>query len=143
MKSRTSRPMEDKDNIYYIFIESPYFPLDNFYPCKVKYNGLTYMNSEAAFQSTKNSDPLKRLAFSNMTASQSKAIGKDPEWTTLRSDWEQIKDQVMYDIVRCKLEQNPDVLELLLSTGNRHIEEGNTWNDQYWGVDLFTRAGIS
>lgn len=133
--------IEDENNIYYIFDGSPYFPLDNFYPCTVEYEGLRYKNSEAAFQSAKHKNSMRRIPFTKMDASTSKAIGKNKRLTVLRSDWEQVKDKVMYDIVKDKMERNPEILALLLSTGDRHIEEGNTWGDEYWGVDFITREG--
>ena len=135
--------VEDSTHIYYIFIDSPYFPLDNFHPAVVKFEGLMYRNSEAAFQAAKLKTNAERKArgFHRMDANTSKMVGKNPRVTKIRNDWEQIKDQVMYGIVKDKMQRHPWILELLLATGNKVIEEGNTWNDEYWGVDRFTRQG--
>lgn len=48
--------------------------------------------------------------------------------------WENMKQKYMYDICKAKFEQNPDIRQKLLDTGNRHLEECNTWNDRYWGT---------
>ena len=36
---------------------------------------------------------------------------------------------------------NPKYRELLLSTGNALIQEGNNWGDRFWGVDLKSGVG--
>lgn len=52
----------------------------------------------------------------------------------MRSDWEEVKDKVMYEIVLAKFTQNPDLKEKLLATGDEYLEEGNTWGDTIWGT---------
>ena len=39
----------------------------------------------------------------------------------------------MYQIVKCKFEQNEDLKIKLLNTGNSELIEGNTWGDKIWG----------
>ena len=51
----------------------------------------------------------------------------------MREDWEEVKDQVMYDIVFAKFSQNPDIAKKLVETGKEPIVEGNWWHDNYWG----------
>jgi len=53
---------------------------------------------------------------------------------TLRDDWESIKDEIMYTIVKDKFVRNEEAKELLLFTGSSHLYEGNTWGDEYWGT---------
>ena len=55
----------------------------------------------------------------------------------MKSDWDKIRVEEMYQIVKNKFEQNQDIKELLLSTGERDLIEGNTWGDHFWGVDEF------
>lgn len=52
----------------------------------------------------------------------------------LRSDWEEAKYNVMYEIVKAKFTQNLDLKTKLLETDNQHLEEGNTWGDKIWGT---------
>ena len=40
----------------------------------------------------------------------------------------------MLEIVRCKFQQNEDLKERLLATGDAHLEEGNDWGDTIWGT---------
>lgn len=112
--------------------------LDNFYACQVTYQGITYQNSEAAFQAQKTTDPQERLKFANLPPQEAKSLGR---LVPLRDDWEEIKDQIMYEVVKAKFQQNPDLLQQLLDTGDAQIVEGNHHQDSYWGVDLHTLRG--
>ena len=49
----------------------------------------------------------------------------------LRSDWEDVKDDVMRKAVYFKFKQNPKLEKILLSTGNYKIFE-HTHRDSYW-----------
>ena len=104
--------------------------LSNFYDAPVVYDGITYKNTEAAFQAQKTSSIPKRLEFANFTASQSKKEGRK---LALRQDWEEVKGQVMYEICLAKFTQNEELKMKLLSTDGRHLIEGNHWHDNTWG----------
>ena len=47
----------------------------------------------------------------------------------------------MEEIVREKFRQNEELAKMLLATGDRILEEGNSWNDTFWGVSIKTRKG--
>lgn len=108
-----------------------YFFLSNFYEVPVTYEGLTYQNSEAAFQAQKCTNPKDREAFTAMNPSEAKKAGRA---VTLRKDWEDVKIAVMTDIVRAKFEQNPDLAKRLIATKDAYLEEGNYWGDRVWGT---------
>lgn len=105
--------------------------LSNFYEVPVTYQGLTYMNNEAAFQAQKTTDPKQRELFTRMNSSEAKKAGRQ---LVLRKDWEDIKVSVMRDLVYAKFEQNPELLDKLHATGDAYLEEGNTWGDKIWGT---------
>lgn len=111
--------------------DGEYFFLSNFYPAPLVYQGISYKNSEAAFQSAKTLDMEERKKFSNMTASEAKKAGRRIK---LREDWEKVKYSVMTDVVLCKFEQNPELSIKLIETENEFLVEGNTWGDTTWGV---------
>lgn len=103
--------------------------LSNFYSAPVTYNGLTYRNSEAAFQAQKNI--LRSKEFVNLNPSEAKQLGRK---VYLRSDWERVKNQLMYEICYNKFTQNATLKDKLLATCEQELVETNSWNDTYWGV---------
>ena len=136
-----------------------YACFSNFSNHKVNYKGLTYENSEAAFQAQKFEDENVKQLFKSLDPSKVKALGRSKviflntegeyyknklpsdigqrsnKFTkhTMRSDWDKIRVEEMYQIVKNKYEQNSDIKEVLLSTGERELIEGNTWGDRFWG----------
>ena len=108
-----------------------YYFLSNFSDSEITYEGVTYKNAEAAFQAMKVVDPKQRKTFSHLPPDRAKAKGRN---VRLRHDWEKVKIQIMYEIVKAKFTQNEDLKRKLLATGNAMLIEGNTWNDTFWGV---------
>ena len=107
-----------------------YFFLSNFYESPVIYEGITYLNNEAAFQAQKTLTNKERLAFSMLNPSQAKKLGRS---VSLRPDWEDIKIDIMYNICKAKFTQNETLKTKLLKTGDAMLIEGNTWGDKIWG----------
>ena len=115
-----------------------YFFLSNFFQTRVKYNGLEFKNNEAAFQAQKVLDVEEQLAFTQLSPKEAKRRGRQVK---LRPDWEDVKDEIMEEIVRAKFSQHGNLKDKLLATGDATLIEGNTWNDRYWGVDIRTGEG--
>lgn len=105
--------------------------LSNFYSAPVVFEGLVYKNNEAAFQSAKCVNKKDRIQFQNLLANEAKRLGRRVK---LRPDWEDIKDEVMYEVVLDKFKRNDNLKEKLLDTANAELIEENWWNDTYWGV---------
>ena len=112
--------------------------LSNMSNATFTWDGRTYTNSEAAFQSAKSDDPAVRDTFSNMTGKAAKQAGRK---VNLRNGWNNDRVAVMEEILRAKFGQNPELMQKLLATGNADLTEGNTWNDKFWGVDANTGVG--
>lgn len=107
------------------------FFLSNFYPCKIEYEGIVYKNTEAAFQAQKCVIKEDRYSFSDLNPTEAKNLGRT---VNLRKDWEDIKIEEMTKIIHEKFNQNPDLADKLLLTGDSYLEEGNTWGDRVWGT---------
>lgn len=105
--------------------------LSNYHICPIFYEGIEYTSSEAAYQSAKTTDEYARSLFSKMTPSQSRKFGQEIK---PRKDWDDIKIDVMYTVLKDKFTRNQDLKEKLLQTGNKILEETNWWNDTFWGV---------
>lgn len=108
-----------------------YYFLSNFYEADVEYGGITFKNNEAAFQAQKVVDDSRKLRFKDLNPRRAKRLGRR---VRLRSDWEKVKDNYMYEICKAKFSQNPELAKKLLATGDEELVEGNKWNDTYWGV---------
>ena len=76
-----------------------------------------------------------RLRFAHLSADEAKRLGQKIK---MRSDWDEIKYQVMEQVVYAKFTQNPTLSQDLLDTGDKPLKEGNTWGDVYWGINLRT-----
>ena len=112
--------------------------LSNMHPAAFEWDGRVYRCSEAAFQSAKCLDPFERERFSSMNGVTAKREGKK---VLLRRDWEEMKVQLMKEIVTAKFAQNSDLLQQLIDTGSAELTEGNLWHDTFWGVDMKTGKG--
>lgn len=120
------------------YFREEYEFLSNFYPTKVMFDGITYYNSEAAYQAQKCLHPEDRLQFALLASDQAKRLGQKVE---RRSDWDDVKCGIMEQIVYAKFTQNPTLAQALLDTGEKPLKEGNYWKDLYWGVDLKSGEG--
>jgi ribA/ribD-fused uncharacterized protein len=113
----------------------PYAWLSNFHrlATPITYNGLAFINVEAAYQAQKTLVEVERLAISKMyTAMAAKQAGKHVK---LRADWETVKVAVMAELIALKFdpEQQTPLAVKLYETGARELVEGNTWCDVFWG----------
>ena len=109
-----------------------FFFLSNFYEAPVTYDGIEYRNGEAAFQAQKVALPNdRRREFVLLGPSEAKKLGRR---VPLRKDWEDVKVEIMRGVVAAKFEQNPELAEALLETGDAYLEEGNDWGDRTWGT---------
>jgi ribA/ribD-fused uncharacterized protein len=105
--------------------------LSNFWPAPIELFGLLYATTEHAYQAAKcecffDSD---RIRFAT-TPGKAKRMGQT---VAMRENWDLIKVDIMRLITKLKY-VNEDLRELLLSTGDAQLIEGNTWGDTFWGV---------
>jgi len=109
-----------------------YRDFSNFEPAVVTYEGVDYPTVEHAYQAAKTINPAEREAILKAsTPGKAKRLGQK---VNLRPDWESIKIDIMKDLVTQKFKKNPNLANLLLSTGDQPLEEGNNWGDKFWGI---------
>jgi ribA/ribD-fused uncharacterized protein len=113
--------------------------LSNFAPVSIVLDGIEYPSVEHAYMSAKSDDPNWKRACSDKrnTPGQIKRMSRNQR---LVDQWERIKIHIMRDCLTQKFNQSP-YMEKLLSTGDIVLEEGNTWGDEYWGINLKTGKG--
>jgi ribA/ribD-fused uncharacterized protein len=121
------------------FRNEAYF-LSNFAPTPFWTPQGTYCPTvEHAFQACKTNDPQQRIwVLTANTPLQAKQRGRHVQ---LRPDWNEVRLKYMKALVKLKFEQNHDLASLLCATGDALLEEGNYWNDTFWGVDFKTGRG--
>lgn len=105
--------------------------LSNFGEGEVVYKGILFPHLENAYQAAKCDVDEHMLAFIDMTAGEAKKYGRR---VTIRADWNDVKLDIMEDLVRDKFTRNEDLKILLLATGDKYLEETNWWGDKFWGV---------
>lgn len=114
--------------------------LSNFAMVRLRLGNKWYMSVEHAYMSMKTLDESWKITCSeetNLKPSHVKRLSKN---ITLREDWDNIKLKVMTDLVSMKF-NNSIYRDKLLATGNQNIQEGNFWNDKFWGICLKTNEG--
>jgi len=112
--------------------EGEYRFLSNFSPSIVGYDGWLYPTVEHAYQAAKTLNPKQReeIQFCG-PASKAKWLGR---YVCIRHDWNDTKVQVMEYLLRQKFTGYHDLSLKLYETGDKYLEETNTWNDTFWGV---------
>jgi ribA/ribD-fused uncharacterized protein len=102
----------------------------NFSAHPIDLDGQRWPTTEHYFQAQKFADPaLQAKIRSAKDPGDAARLGR--RLPGLRSDWEQVKDDVMLHALRAKFNQHPKLGQLLLSTGDAKLVE-HTVNDRYW-----------
>lgn len=112
--------------------------LSNFYPTYVTYDRILFPTVEHAYQACKTLDEADRYRIAALaTPDQAKAAGRRVK---LRSDWDEIKLDIMYGLLCQKFAPNSVLGRKLVATGNEELIEWNIWHDNYWGIDIRTQG---
>ena len=112
--------------------------LSNFYNAPTIFEGILYPTSEHAYQAAKVKDRKLRFQIKRcLTTGRAKRMGAK---MLVRSDWEEARLQVMYEVVRSKFILNPGIRKQLLATGHLELIENNNWHDNFWGSCLCSRC---
>ena len=119
--------------------QNEYRWLSNFAPVKIKLDGLEFSSVEHAYMSAKSDDEewKKFCSNPNNTAGDVKRKSRS---VILKDNWNEIKLEVMASCIEQKFNTEPYRIKLL-ETNNEYLQEGNRWNDKFWGVCLKTNKG--
>lgn len=145
MIERTSKNMLDIIGFYHEYEEHGCF--SNWFPAEFDYAGKHYFNSEQ-FMMYQKVSMFRQYALAEeilMTRDPAacKSLGST-RFPEFRSDlWDKVSATIVKRGVYGKFQQNPQILEELLSTGNALLAECAP-NDKIWGigVDIRDKAGI-
>lgn len=94
-------------------------------------------NVETWYQSYKTLDLEEREKVKKMKPGDAKRWSHTIE---VRPDWEDIKVDIMKELVLFKFENDEELKQKLLNTGDAELIEGNTWHDNFWGACICERC---
>ena len=113
-----------------IGFKDEYMFLSNFYLSEVEFEGMVYKSAEAAFQAAKSLNKKDREGFQKINPLLAKKLGKK---LTLRDDWEEIKEEVMYKILLDKFTRNNMIRDKLIETNDSELINDNILGNTFWG----------
>jgi len=127
------------------FYEHDFYVLSNFSAFTLKWNGIRFDTSEAAYHWEKffgavldEGGPLASerasVRYAIIVAPSAHEAFKIAERNAhlRRRDWGEVKVPIMRSILRAKVRQHEYVKRKLLSTGDRELVE-DSWRDGFWG----------
>ncbi|CAF1422846.1 unnamed protein product [Adineta ricciae] len=107
--------------------------LSNFYSAPIELDGTIWPTTEHYYQAQKFT--WDKTHYENIrqleTPHEAFLYVREHDFSQ-RTDWEQVKDEVMFKACLAKFEQHSKLKEFLLSTGDRILIE-HTGKDSYWG----------
>lgn len=113
--------------------------LSNFYPSPFVCNYVPYFYDEHEFKTNEHfyqamkmkqeKDFIRIIETSNVYK-----VKKLGNILSIRDNWTQIKQNVMYYGLQQKFSQNEDLKQKLIDTYPKLLIEENCWNDKYWGI---------
>lgn len=116
------------------FYPREFYVFDNFSSFGVDYRGRRWPTSEHAYQAShffETAPELVDIIFEARSAHDAYKIAK-ANADKAPENWDEIKVDIMAEIVRAKCEQNPYVKEKLLDSGDLDIIEDSP-KDNFWG----------
>ena len=125
--------MTNNTPVYFYDLDKPFGEFSNFYRAPIELDGYTWPTSEHYFQAQKYI--FNETHFQNVLklAKPGEAFNYvRTHKSAVRSDWAEVKDDVMFKACMAKFRQHPKLKQLLLSTDDRTLVE-HTTNDPYWG----------
>lgn len=107
--------------------------LSNMHACQIEYEGHVFKSVENAYMWAKNTD--NDVWLSICLNKEPNVVKKLSKGIVMREDWNDVKLKIMYELLLLKFKQEPFKTKLK-ETGLENIQEGNFWNDRFWGVCL-------
>lgn len=114
-----------------------YFEFSNFYETHFEWNGVMWRNAEQAFQCAKAGVGTDSFSYHaenlrKMRGADAKKYGR--EEISMIDNWDEVKYDIMLEIVEEKFRQNSELFYQLSETGNQYIIHDTTpWHDCTWG----------
>jgi hypothetical protein len=92
------------------------------YLAPVKIGGVIYRSADHAYQAMRT---LSKKARASVRAGKTVEDARErAAKATVRKDWDEVKDEVLYEVTLAKFTQNPELADELIRTGNRALVHG-------------------
>jgi N-glycosidase YbiA len=114
--------------------EGEYRWLSNFWPVNIPLDGEVYPSVEHAYQAAKFIDKESHKRAEIRDNPDPRVAKRKGRTKGIRADWDQVKLEIMKDLLWKKFAFNSEFAEKLIATGDQELVEGNWWGDTYWGV---------
>jgi len=115
--------------------------LSNFAPVDIVIRDKAYPSVEHAYMAMKAPDNADWQSFCSNKSNSAGKVKKASKFIQLRPDWDDnCRLTLMKLLLKLKFSQKP-FRSKLISTGNQNIQEGNYWNDKFFGICLKTGEG--
>jgi ribA/ribD-fused uncharacterized protein len=161
-KMRPERLPEHKEGFmrvghtYFYAHDKPYRELSNSWPAPFALDGAEWPTVEHYFQAQKAAysaecERIRKAPTPELAKQLRRSVCLRPNWLweqeldrpldeVFDGAWRWVKEDVMLRALHAKFSQNPDLAEILLSTGDCRLHEDSP-HDQYWGVRGKDRLG--
>lgn len=121
------------ENIKFWRASEKYGCFSNFSKHSISYQGKEYPTSEHLYQALKFNDPVMREKVRlAKTPKESKEIAYSFGISNVRTDWDEVKFEIMVSILELKISQHKSIEDLLMSSGYADIVENSPY-DYVWG----------
>lgn len=130
---RYGKPTYSADVIKFYNKGEPYFEFTNFYDVPITIGAVTYKSNEHYYQSRKftHNIPVQNLVLNAGTPEQAYDAAK-LNAAAIIPGWDAMKLNVMYEALKAKFSQHPDLKEMLKLTGSSRLNL-HTAADKFWG----------
>jgi ribA/ribD-fused uncharacterized protein len=122
----------EKSNEPIFFYEHEFYVFSNFSSFMLEWKGKLWPTSEHAYHSEKFEDESIKEEIRNARSAHAAFKHAEANKDKCKGNWDEIKLQVMKEILHAKVEQHPYVMKKLLESGERELIE-DSWRDNYWG----------
>ncbi len=116
------------------FYDREFYVFSNFSSFEIDWQGEIYKTTEHAYQSAKffgvDEDLVNDIRNTKSSHEAFKLARANAD--KVRPDWDDVKIDIMEEIIRAKCEQHPYVKQKLLETGDYEIVEDSP-KDNFWG----------
>lgn len=115
------------------FYEQEFYVLSNFSAFNLSWKNLRFDTAEHAYHWEKFPDaPNVRLGIELARSAHEAFQLAQANKNRRRLDWDDVKVDIMLNILHAKADQHEYVRRKLLETGDRELVE-DSWRDDYWG----------